>query len=284
MTQFDEYEKTRDMFESFFTTLNSSIADVPQPLLDSMRYALKGGGKRVRPVILIEAARLFGLSPCPAVMNFAAAIETLHNYTLVHDDLPSMDNDDYRRGRLTVHRVFGDDVALLAGDALLNRAYELVLLAVSSAPDTTAALSAARLFAELNGASGLIGGQTADILVSAESGRDEDTLNYIYRHKTGDLIAAAALCGAMLAGADEAKLRPLSAFAYAFSYAFQLNDDLLDAERPSRGASALDLYDRPSIQNMVYNYTEFALNSLNEIDGDTTFFKALAQAYLKRTE
>ncbi len=201
---------------------------LPQPalpgadaLLRAMGYSLFAGGKRLRPVLLLSAYRMFSKDLRPA-LPFAAAIEMIHTYSLIHDDLPAMDDDDLRRGLPTSHRVFGEAVAILAGDALLNGAYELM-----SASSHPRALKALREIALRAGALGMIAGQAADIGCERKAA-DAETVAYIHRHKTADLMIAPVLCAMTLAGAGEEELEAGYRYGYNLGMAFQIVDDLLD--------------------------------------------------------
>ncbi|MDR0646226.1 MAG: polyprenyl synthetase family protein [Elusimicrobiota bacterium] len=243
----------------------SFIKNTPQIIKDSMSYSLNAGGKRVRPALLCWSAEAFGLKSLD-VMPAACAIEMIHTYSLIHDDLPSMDNDDLRRGKPTNHKIFGEDLALLAGDALLTYAFETIArsgaLKSAGSKNTLNALSALAL---RSGASGMIGGQTADIfcegLLEGKSKRAAklaplkyfknkkpvyyllpakakevsaaEILKYIHKNKTGALISAAAEMGAMLAGADGENLKNIRKYAAAIGFAFQVVDDILDATSTS---------------------------------------------------
>lgn len=196
-------------------------------LLEAMRYSLMGGGKRLRPVLVIAAAELFG-APAVQVIPAACAVEMIHTYSLIHDDLPSMDDDDLRRGRPTNHKVYGEGMATLAGDALLTLAFDL-LAEQAEVPGVTAkqALRAIREIAHGAGPAGMVAGQVEDM---AWEGRraDLDQLRRIHRLKTGALFTASLRAGAVLAGAGEADLDQLDRFAGHFGLAFQIQDDVLD--------------------------------------------------------
>ncbi len=203
------------------------VRGVPATLLDAMRYSLMGGGKRLRPVLVIAAADLFGM-PADSVMPTACALEMIHTYSLIHDDLPCMDDDDLRRGRPTNHKVFGDAVATLAGDALLTLSFEL-LGRQAHIPGITAA-QALRVVQEVAvgaGAAGMVGGQVEDL---AWEGRDATAsqLAQIHRMKTGALFRASLRAGAILGGAGEEDLAALDSYAEHFGLAFQIQDDVLD--------------------------------------------------------
>lgn len=200
--------------------------DAYPPLIHrAMRYSLFAGGKRLRPVLALAAAEAAGRDPAP-VMPAACALELIHTYSLVHDDLPSMDNDDLRRGKPTSHRVFGEAAAILAGDALLTLAFEWLARCAQSLPAERVARVIAGV-AEAAGSAGLIGGQVVDTL-SSSAKMDVKTLEYIHRHKTGALFRAAVRTGAILSGADEARLASLTTYAENLGLAFQIIDDILD--------------------------------------------------------
>ena len=193
----------------------------------AMRYAVLGGGKRLRPLLAIATCEACGGS-LEHVLDPAAALEMLHTYSLVHDDLPAMDDDDLRRGRPTVHRAFGEAEAVLAGDALLTLAFEV--LATAPPGDALAVRRAEAVAAVARGAGvdGMIGGQMAD-LEAERAEADPDRLEWIHLHKTGRLIAASVLLGAIHAGASEAERRQLERFGLETGLAFQIADDVLDA-------------------------------------------------------
>lgn len=194
---------------------------VPKPLAQAMRYSLLSGGKRLRPVLLLAAYEAFD-ADLKVALPFAAAVEMVHTYSLIHDDLPAMDNDDFRRGKPTNHMVFGDGMAVLAGDALLSHAFELM-----SEADAKHALKAIRTLACFSGAGGMIAGQTADILFEGKTA-DKSMLRYIHCHKTADLLTAPLVMGLVLAGAPEDNIRKAKAYGQNLGIAFQITDDLLD--------------------------------------------------------
>ena len=195
-------------------------------LLEAMDYSLTSPGKRIRPILVLAAAEACGAESAPLV-PLACALEMVHAYSLVHDDLPAMDDDDLRRGRPTNHKVFGEAIAILAGDALLTEAF--VVLS-SSAADSIPADRRLAAIAELSaaaGAVGMVGGQTADILAEGAAA-DLQRIESIHRRKTGALLRAAVRVGALLAGTDVVRLERLSAYGDRLGLAFQVADDLLD--------------------------------------------------------
>lgn len=200
-------------------------------VIEAMNYSILAGGKRLRPVLMAETYRMFG-GDGKIIEPFMAAIEMIHTYSLVHDDLPAMDNDEYRRGRKTTWKVYGDGMGILAGDALLNYAFETALNAFKLTDKKTGASSVAEalsVLAQKAGIYGMIGGQTAD--VEAEEQNEPLTaaqLLFIHEHKTAALIQAAMMAGAILAGADEADVKSIEKCAYNIGIAFQIQDDILD--------------------------------------------------------
>ncbi|MBF2036593.1 MAG: polyprenyl synthetase family protein [Leptolyngbyaceae cyanobacterium T60_A2020_046] len=198
----------------------------PETIYESMRYSLMAGGKRLRPILCLATCDLMGGTEAMA-MPTACALEMVHTMSLIHDDLPAMDNDDYRRGKLTNHKVFGDDVAILAGDALLTYAFEYVATQTRDVP----AERILRVVAALGravGAEGLVGGQVVDLASEGNADVTVETLDFIHLHKTGALLEVSVTSGAVLAGADDAAIATLSDYAQRIGLAFQIVDDVLD--------------------------------------------------------
>jgi geranylgeranyl diphosphate synthase type II len=201
----------------------------PPVIFQSIRYSVFAGGKRIRPILCIAAAEAVG-GLLEVVLPAACALELIHAYSLIHDDLPAMDNDEYRRGKLTNHRVFGEDIAILAGDALLTEAFHLL-----SGKDLADRVPAARILTVINeiseaaGYFGMVGGQVLDVEAEGKT-VDLTALNNIHSRKTGAMIRAAVRGGAILAGADERRLQALSEFGSSLGLAFQIADDILDVE------------------------------------------------------
>ncbi len=211
--------------------LDASLGpEQPEKLREAMRYSLLAGGKRLRPILCLAACELTGGDSEKAIPT-AVAIEMIHTMSLIHDDLPAMDNDDLRRGSPTNHKVYGDAIAILAGDALLTRAFEMVSL-------RTKGVSAERLLrvvgelSLVSGAPGLVGGQVVDLECE---GKDVDlnTLEYIHIHKTGALLKASVICGAIIGGANDELLEALRIYAKSIGLAFQIIDDILDVTSSS---------------------------------------------------
>lgn len=198
-------------------------------VIKAMNYSIKSGGKRIRPMLMQETFKLFGGTTF-AIEYFMAAIEMIHTYSLVHDDLPCMDNDEYRRGRKTTHAVFGEAMATLAGDALLNYAAETALGAFDSDCDKYLVGKAVRILFNKSGIFGMIGGQTADVESEGMSPDEvtDDLLTYIHKNKTAALIEASMMVGGVLAGADNIQINTLEKIAGNVGMAFQIQDDILD--------------------------------------------------------
>ena len=197
-------------------------------VLSAMNYSVLAGGKRLRPLLMLETYRMFGGTE-KVIEPFVAAIEMLHTYSLVHDDLPAMDNDEYRRGRKTTHAVYGEAMAILAGDGLLNLAFETAAKAFSLGGEPAGIGRALSLFAKKSGVEGMIGGQTADIEAENMGGSvTEEQLLFIHEHKTAALIQSAMMVGAILAGASDADIKKIEGIGYDIGIAFQIQDDILD--------------------------------------------------------
>ncbi len=196
-------------------------------IMEAMAYSLLAGGKRIRPMLMKETYRLFG-GGSRAIRPFMAAVEMIHTYSLVHDDLPAMDNDDYRRGRRTTHVVYGEDIAILAGDALLNYAFETAFRAFVMEPEDALLIGRALgVLGEKSGIYGMIGGQVIDV---KETGHaiEKEALDTIYELKTSALIEASMMIGAILGGASEEEVKIIEKIAKDVGIAFQIQDDILD--------------------------------------------------------
>jgi geranylgeranyl diphosphate synthase, type II len=198
----------------------------PEKIYESMRYSLLAGGKRLRPILCLATCELMG-GTLEMALPTACALEMIHTMSLIHDDLPAMDNDDYRRGKLTNHKVFGEDIAILAGDGLLAYAFEYVAVQTRDVPAERALQVIARLGRAV-GAAGLVGGQTIDLESEGKSDISLETLRFIHTHKTGALLEACVTSGAILAGATAKDLQRLSKYAQNIGLAFQIVDDILD--------------------------------------------------------
>jgi len=250
-------------------------------LAEAMRHAVMSGGKRLRPILCLAAAEAAG-GTAEEALPAACAVELLHTYTLVHDDLPCMDNDSLRRGQPTVHVKYGEALAVLAGDALQTLAFEVLARTHETAPGMTA-----RLVTELavaTGAAGVIGGQVADI--TAAHAPTREAIDYVFQHKTADLFRAAVRLGAITAQASDTALDKLSAFANSLGFAFQVVDDILDAAEAKSGntpeLSCLDIMTEAEARAWAKQLTATARDALRGLPGDTTPLSAMASALLSR--
>ncbi len=263
----------------------------PPVIYEAMRYSLFAGGKRLRPILLMAAADAAG-SDGAKYLHVACGLEMIHTYSLIHDDLPAMDDDDYRRGKLTNHKVYGDGMAVLAGDGLLTAAFEAML----GQPDVEAAtlVAVVREVAAAAGAAGMVGGQAVD-LQSAGREIDGDTLKYMHRAKTGALFRAAIRAGAMLAGASAAKLAALTEYAEQFGLAFQITDDILDvagdaakigkpvgSDEKNRKATYVSLYSLAEARQMAGVAVAAALAALEGFGPEAGVLRELVDYLLAR--
>lgn len=202
------------------------LLQAPDSLKEAMAYSLQAGGKRIRPMLLFAALETYG-QDADKGFDAACALEMIHTYSLIHDDLPAMDDDDLRRGKPTNHKVFGEAVAILAGDALLTYAFEMV--ASSKLYSAEQAVKLISMLANAAGPSGMVGGQVAD-MEGEQKALSIEELEYIHHHKTGRLLAFSVMAGAFIGGADEQDTKRLETYARHIGLAFQIRDDILDIE------------------------------------------------------
>jgi geranylgeranyl diphosphate synthase type II len=221
-----EYIKEKAALVSERLALSVETEEIPETLRQAMAYSLLAGGKRLRPVLVLATMEAFG-KPIDAGIPVACAAEMIHTYSLIHDDLPAMDNDDFRRGKPTNHKVYGEAIAILAGDALLTQAFEMVCEAEKSGASAANVLHIVRELASYAGAKGMVGGQCADI-EGENTALTLEQLQYIHQHKTADLLVFCVRAGAILAGASEQQLALLTRYANNIGLAFQIQDDILD--------------------------------------------------------
>ncbi|MCZ7604980.1 MAG: polyprenyl synthetase family protein [Planctomycetota bacterium] len=227
-------DRSKDNFERLLSRMNPLVeqalkryawpkSDAPRRLTDAMTYSLQAGGKRLRPMLVLAACEAVGGELEPA-LPVAAAFEMIHTYSLIHDDLPAMDDDDLRRGRPTCHKAFDEATAILAGDAMATYAFQAILTHVS---EPAKAVAAGRELAIAAGLEGMVGGQMADLEGEGRT-PSADELRYIHEHKTGALITAAVVCGGIMGGAADSTLQHLREYGQAIGLAFQVIDDILD--------------------------------------------------------
>lgn len=274
----------RAYIEEYLDGWYSRFASEPQAkLFDAMRYSLLAGGKRLRPIFAFEFCRMCGADWKKAA-PYAAAIEMIHTYSLIHDDLPCMDNDDYRRGRLTSHKVYGEAMAILAGDALLTDAF-----AVAS---TGGNCQAVAVLAECAGSLGMVGGQVLDIM-SEERELSEQEVIDIQTRKTGALINAACVTGVLAGGGSEEQIAAAGTFAGALGMAFQIRDDMLDvignAQELGKAVGVdgqkntfVRLYGLEKCEELVQSYTKIAIDALSAFP-ENDVMKTLALELTGRT-
>ncbi len=224
---FDLASYLKDKKQLVETALDESLPITrPEKIYEAMRYSLLAGGKRLRPILCLTTCELMG-GTLEMSLPTACALEMIHTMSLIHDDLPAMDNDDYRRGKLTNHKVYGEDIAILAGDALLSYAFEYVATQTRNVALPQLIDVIARLGRTV-GAAGLVGGQVLDLESEGKSDVTVDTLKFIHIHKTGALLETSVVSGAILAGAKKEDLERLSRYAQNIGLAFQIIDDILD--------------------------------------------------------
>ncbi|MGN0469741.1 MAG: polyprenyl synthetase family protein [Acutalibacteraceae bacterium] len=268
--------------------------DYEKNLISSMEYSLTAGGKRIRPMLAIEFAKLCGGTQ-EAVIPFACAVEMIHTYSLIHDDLPCMDNDDMRRGKPTNHKVYGEDIALLAGDALLTLAFQTILSEKALALNgSEKCAKAGSVLAECAGAVGMVGGQTID-LESENKQITDELLRIMDIKKTGALISAACQLGCISAGANDEQLKAAADYALNIGIAFQIVDDILDvtsdtetlgkpvgSDEQNKKSTYVSLLGIEKCREISRELTEKAVSSLSVFESDTEELKKFAFYLLNR--
>lgn len=272
-------------------------------VLEAMNYSMLAGGKRLRPMLMQEVYRMFGGSG-REIEPLMAAIEMIHTYSLVHDDLPAMDNDEYRRGRKTTHAVYGEAMGILAGDGLLNLAWETAMTAFTvetEMPEEALRLrriaGAINILAQKAGARGMIGGQTADIEAEEAEQVSMEQLLFIHEHKTAALIEAAMMAGAMLAGADMPQVWQMEKCARNIGIAFQIQDDILDvtgtmeelgkpigSDEKNHKQTYVTIRGIEASAMEVERLSREAMEILASMEGDSSFLQALTASLIHRTK
>ena len=265
-----------------------------QKLIDAMRYSLEAGGKRVRPTLVMEFCDLCG-GNTEAALPFACAVEMIHTYSLIHDDLPCMDDDDLRRGKPSNHKVFGEDTALLAGDALQTLAFEILTSdAACEAAGERACRKAANTLAKYAGCVGMVGGQVIDLMSENTKAPIETVRELVYK-KTACLIKASCELGCIAAGADDEKTAAASLYGESIGIAFQIQDDILDctstdeelgkpvgSDEENNKSTFVSLLGIEECKKQVDSLTDQALGALDNFEGDTAFLRDYALALAKR--
>lgn len=294
----EDLDKKVEQIESVIKKYLPEETGYQKTVIEAMNYSILAGGKRLRPMLLRETYRMFGGKE-GLEEPFMAAIEMVHTYSLVHDDLPCMDNDEYRRGRKTTHVVYGEGMAVLAGDGLLNYAFETAVKAFDLAKDEKQMQKVARalaVFAQKAGIYGMIGGQNADI--EAENMGDEVTaqqLLFIHEHKTAALIQSAMMVGAILAGAREEEVRQIEKCAYNVGIAFQIQDDILDitsslevlgkqtgSDEKNHKTTYVTLKGMEQAKQDVKELSEEAIHIISSFETSNEFLEALIKQLITR--
>lgn len=279
----------RVFIEEFLKNHMARFGEEPQKLLyDAMSYSLLAGGKRLRPIFVFDFCRMCG-GDWKAAAPFAAALEMIHTYSLIHDDLPCMDNDDFRRGRPTNHKVYGEAIAILAGDALLTDAFAVASTAKLPMPEKMA--DAIGILAECAGSMGMVGGQVLDIMSEERTLTEQEVLD-IQSRKTGRLIHAACALGAIAGGCTQEQFDAACRFAAGLGLAFQIRDDMLDVigtqEEMGKGVGTdeakntfVRLYGLAKCEELVHKYTNYAMEALEAFD-DSSYMRELALSLTER--
>lgn len=288
------YAEYLTLVEGALSVQLASMGYIPERLFEAMDYSLSAGGKRLRPVLLLAACDTLG-GDVNEALPFACALEMIHTYSLIHDDLPAMDNDDLRRGRPTNHKVYGVGMAILAGDGLLSAAMELMLRAAMRMGDMRG-VRAAEAIARRAGVTGMVAGQVMDV-TGEGSAPTLEKVDYIHRHKTADLLTAPIEAGFILAGADAATVAAGCEFGLNLGLAFQMVDDLLDVEgdaatlgkTPGKDAAEgkltwVAVKGVEATREDAKSAVEKAVAALNLVNGETNFLKTLAQSTLNRVQ
>ena len=284
-TQYNEY---LDIFNDYTKDCVARWQFKPPILAESMKYSLLNGGKRIRPVLALACAEVLGVEQ-KEILPFALALEMIHTYSLIHDDLPAMDNDDYRRGRLTNHKVFGEPMAILAGDALLTDAFAVATMTQLGNPANMG--FAVALLAECAGSLGMVGGQVLDILAEKRELTEQEVID-IQSRKTGRLINAACVLGVIAAGGSGEQIEAAAKFAGCLGLAFQIRDDMLDVigtqEEMGKGVGTdeqkntfVKLYGLEKCEELVQKYTAIAIDALKAFK-NTEYMVELANSLTQR--
>nr|WP_027872295.1 farnesyl diphosphate synthase [[Eubacterium] cellulosolvens] len=285
----EEFQKKKAEAEEIIERYLPDEKEVPGKLTEAMNYSMRAGGKRIRPVLMLESYRMCG-GDAAVVEPFMAAIEMIHTHSLVHDDLPDLDNDEFRRGKKTTHAAFGPALGVLAGDALLNYAYETAMKAFDCCEDAGTVARALRILAARTGIGGMLGGQSFDV-ENEKNGvfsLDRETLDYIYVNKTAALLEAPLMIGAILAGADERTVLSMEEIGHKAGLAFQIMDDVLDvtstleelgkpigSDEKNDKTTYVTLMGTGGAREEAGRLTREAVGLLASIEGDHEFLKNL---------
>lgn len=283
----EELERIKSLIDSELRKIVQNKDCFQRRILESMEYSLFTGGKRLRPVMAIKSYEMFN-NNIDEIIPFAIAIEMIHTYSLIHDDLPAMDNDDFRRGKPTNHKVFGDAMAILAGDGLLNLAFETALDFIdNNAKDMNDYKKYTRALKEISkysGIYGMIGGQVVDLLLSHDTVTNEKLL-FMYTAKTAALIQSALVSGAIIGGANDEEIELIRNFGLNLGLAYQIRDDILDIDKDSniKKLTYLTFYDINKGKEAVEKYSNNAISCLKKLSNrDTEFFETLTRKLIDR--
>lgn len=292
-TIYDEIKSRADRIDGIVAGYLPKVEGFPRTVCEAMTYSVEAGGKRLRPMLMEAVFRMFG-GDSDVVKPFMAAIEMIHTYSLIHDDLPALDNDDYRRGRQTSHVVYGEAMAILAGDALLNYAYETACKAFAMDGDIKRTADALCILARKPGIYGMLGGQVVDVEMTGKS-MTKDQLEYVYENKTGALIEASMMIGAVLAGASPEEVKAIENIASDIGMAFQVQDDILDvcgdsqvlgkpimSDEENGKVTYVTIHGIERARQYVRELSERAVRELEEIDGDSEFLRELVLWLINR--
>jgi geranylgeranyl diphosphate synthase type II len=289
MTFEDRSREYRQFTEEYLKNIYADFRSEPQSeLFDAMQYSLLAGGKRLRPIFVLDFCRMSG-GDWKKAAPFAAAMEMIHTYSLIHDDLPCMDNDDFRRGRPTNHKVYGETMAILAGDGLLTDAF--LIASSAQLPDPSRMGLAIGVLAQNAGSLGMVGGQVLDIQSETRELTAQEVID-IQSRKTGALINAACVLGVIAGGGDDRKIQAAATFAGALGMAFQIRDDMLDVigtqEEMGKGVGTdetkntfVKLYGLEKCEELVRKYTNTAIEALNVFENND-FMIELARSLTDR--
>lgn len=286
MTIFNQMEKYIDIIDKGLKTEISHNGLYQQRIFESMEYSLFTGGKRLRPIMAIKSFELFS-GDMEKILPFAMAIEMIHTYSLIHDDLPSMDNDDFRRGKPTNHKIFGEAMAILTGDGLLNLAFETMLKCSNNSKSLEDFKRCNRAMKEVShyaGVRGMIGGQVLDLMGSFEN-MDKDKLMFMYKTKTAGLIQASFVAGAIMGGANEVEIEALREYGLNLGLAYQIRDDILDLDGDNEidKFTYLKYYNLENAKKQVEYLSHKAISTLDVlVHKDTRFLKELANVLVNR--
>ena len=288
-----EYKVTE--IEEILKSALPQESSLQKTIFEAMEYSVMAGGKRLRPLLMKESYALFGGTEPEVIASFMAAMEMIHTYSLVHDDLPAMDNDDYRRGRKTTHVVYGEAMGILAGDALLNYAFETAAKAFSMFPEKSLQIGKAmQILAGKAGIYGMIGGQVVDV-ESAGKSISKEVLDFIYELKTSALIESSMMIGAILAGADEEAVKRIETIAKNVGIAFQIQDDILDvtssievlgkpvlSDEKNEKTTYVTLVGVEQAKKYVEQISKEAIELLGEFETENPFLEELLRELIHR--